>query len=112
MDGELTHSQVTALWSASFFDELVRCGGRAAVVSPGSRSTPLAMTAYELSCRRPADLRVFVDVDERGAAFLGLGMAKASGRPVVLICTSGTATVSSCPFFLLRLFCRNQFFSR
>ena len=97
MDGELTHSQVTALWTASFFDELVRCGVRAAVVSPGSRSTPLAMAAYELSCRRPADLRVFVDVDERGAAFLGLGMAKASGRPVVLICTSGTATANYYP---------------
>lgn len=97
MDGELTHSQVTALWTASFFDELVRCGVRAAVVSPGSRSTPLAMAAYELSCRRAADLRVFVDVDERGAAFLGLGMAKASGMPVILICTSGTATANYYP---------------
>lgn len=90
-------SQTMALWVAPFFDELVRCGVRAAVVSPGSRSTPLAMAAYELSCRRPDDLRVFVDVDERGAAFLGLGMAKASGRPVALICTSGTATANYYP---------------
>lgn len=93
----LTHAQTTALWVASFFDELVRCGVRAAVVSPGSRSTPLAMAAFELSCRRPDDLRVYVDVDERGAAFLGLGMAKASGRPVALICTSGTATANYYP---------------
>lgn len=97
MADELTHSQVMALWTASFFDELTRCGVRAVVVSPGSRSTPLAMAAYELSCRRPDDLRVFVDVDERGAAFLGLGMAKASGRPVALICTSGTATANYYP---------------
>lgn len=97
MADELIHSQVMALWTASFFDELTRCGVRAVVVSPGSRSTPLAMAAYELSCRRPDDLRVFVDVDERGAAFLGLGMAKASGRPVALICTSGTATANYYP---------------
>lgn len=97
MADELTHSQVMALWTAAFFDELTRCGVRAAVVSPGSRSTPLAMAAYELSCRHPDDLRVFVDVDERGAAFLGLGMAKASGRPVALVCTSGTATANYCP---------------
>lgn len=97
MADELTHSQVMALWTAAFFDELTRCGVRAAVVSPGSRSTPLAMAAYELSCRHPDDLRVFIDVDERGAAFLGLGMAKASGRPVALVCTSGTATANYCP---------------
>lgn len=97
MADELTHSQVMALWTAAFFDELARCGVRAAVVSPGSRSTPLAMATYELSRRRPDDLRVFVDVDERGAAFLGLGMAKASGRPVALICTSGTATANYYP---------------
>lgn len=86
-----------ALWVGSFFDELVRCGVRAVAVSPGSRSTPLAMAAFELSCRRPDDFRVYVDVDERGAAFFGLGMAKATGRPVALVCTSGTATANYYP---------------
>ena len=94
---ELTCGQTVALWVGSFFDELVRCGVRAVVVSPGSRSTPLAMAAFELSCRRPDDLRVYVDVDERGAAFFGLGMAKATGRPVALVCTSGTATANYYP---------------
>ncbi|MFR1166943.1 MAG: hypothetical protein ACLSDQ_04605 [Adlercreutzia equolifaciens] len=76
-----THQQDTALFVAAFFDEMVRWGVCEVVVSPGSRSTALAMAAYELEQRRPQDLRVYVDIDERGAAFLGLGLAKASGRP-------------------------------
>lgn len=92
-----THQTDTALFVAAFFDELTRWGVRDAVISPGSRSTALAMAAYELSCRRPDDLRVFVDIDERGASFLALGMAKASGRPVVLVCTSGTALANYYP---------------
>lgn len=92
-----THQTDTALFVAAFFDELTRWGVRDAVISPGSRSTALAMAAYELSRRRPGDLRVFVDIDERGAAFLGLGMAKACGRPVALVCTSGTALANYYP---------------
>lgn len=92
-----THQTDTALFVAAFFDELTRWGVRDAVISPGSRSTALAMAAYELSRRRPDDLRVFVDIDERGASFLALGMAKASGRPAVLVCTSGTALANYYP---------------
>ena len=92
-----THQTDTALFVAAFFDELVRWGVRDVVVSPGSRSTALAMAAFELSCRRPADLRLFMDIDERGASFLALGMAKASGRPVALVCTSGTALANYYP---------------
>ncbi|MDO4290186.1 MAG: thiamine pyrophosphate-binding protein [Eggerthellaceae bacterium] len=91
------HEQTTALWVAAFFDELVRWGVHDVVVSLGSRSTALAMAAFELSQRRPRDLRLYVDVDERGAAFLALGTAKASGRPAVLVCTSGTALANYYP---------------
>lgn len=97
---ELTHAQKTARYLGAFFDELVRCGVRDVVVSPGSRSTGLAMTAFELSCRRPDELRVHVDVDERGASFVALGLAKATGRPAALVCTSGTAPANYFPAVL------------
>ncbi len=89
--------RATALFLGAFFDELTRWGVHDVVVSPGSRSTPLSMTAFELSQRHPERLRVFVDVDERGAAFFALGMAKASGRPAAIICTSGTAVANYYP---------------
>ena len=90
----------SALFLGAFFDELERWGVHDVVVSPGSRSTPLAMTAYELSRRFPDRLRLFVDVDERGAAFFALGLAKASGQPAAVICTSGTAVANYYPAVL------------
>ena len=75
----------TALASA-FAEELARGGLRRAVVSPGSRSTPLAVALW-----REPGIEVTVIVDERSAAFFALGAAQASGEPVALLCTSGTA---------------------
>jgi 2-succinyl-5-enolpyruvyl-6-hydroxy-3-cyclohexene-1-carboxylate synthase len=75
----------TALASA-FAEELVRSGIERAVVSPGSRSTPLAVALY-----RELGLDVSVVIDERSAGFFALGAAQASGVPVALLCTSGTA---------------------
>jgi len=79
-------------FAATLVDELARCGLAEAVLAPGSRSAPLAMALWE----RAKDagekgLRLHVRIDERSAAFLALGLAKASGRPVALVCTSGTA---------------------
>ena len=81
----------TALFLSAFFDELRRCGLRDVVVSPGSRSTPLSMVAHV------APLNLYLDIDERGAAFFALGLAKASGRPVALIATSGSAVANYLP---------------
>jgi len=74
-------------------DELIRCGLREAVLAPGSRSAPLAMALW---ARRDA-VRLHVRVDERTAAFLALGLAKAGGRPAAVLCTSGTAAASFYP---------------
>ncbi|MXZ84919.1 MAG: 2-succinyl-5-enolpyruvyl-6-hydroxy-3-cyclohexene-1-carboxylic-acid synthase [Acidimicrobiia bacterium] len=75
-----------------FWAELAACGIADVVASPGSRSTPLAVTA-----RNQEDLRVTVQLDERVAGFCALGMAKASGRPVAVVCTSGTAAANLFP---------------
>src|SRR6476661_7652282 len=82
----------TYLALRAFVDELARCGLREAVTSPGSRSTPLV-----LSLAADARLRATSVIDERSAGFFALGLAKASGRPVVLACTSGTAAVNYAP---------------
>ncbi|HKT84072.1 MAG TPA: 2-succinyl-5-enolpyruvyl-6-hydroxy-3-cyclohexene-1-carboxylic-acid synthase, partial [Solirubrobacterales bacterium] len=81
----------TALASA-FVEELARGGLRHAVVSPGSRSTPLAVALW-----RQAEIEVSVIVDERSAAFFALGAAQASAAPVALLCTSGTAAANYHP---------------
>jgi 2-succinyl-5-enolpyruvyl-6-hydroxy-3-cyclohexene-1-carboxylate synthase len=81
----------TAL-STVLVDELVRCGLTDVVLAPGSRSAPLALAVYEHS-----RVRLHVRIDERSAAFLALGMAKRSGRPVAVVCTSGTAAANFHP---------------
>jgi 2-succinyl-5-enolpyruvyl-6-hydroxy-3-cyclohexene-1-carboxylate synthase len=81
----------TALASA-FAEELARGGLRLAVISPGSRSTPLALALW-----RQPEIEVKVIVDERSAGFFALGAAQASGEPAALLCTSGTALVNYHP---------------
>jgi 2-succinyl-5-enolpyruvyl-6-hydroxy-3-cyclohexene-1-carboxylate synthase len=81
----------TALASA-FAEELARGGLRLAVISPGSRSTPLAVALW-----RQAEIEVKVIVDERSAGFFALGAAQAARGPVALLCTSGTALVNYHP---------------
>lgn len=86
-----THEQATALYVSAFFDELIRCGVEDVVVSPGSRSTALSMVAHA------SQMELYVDVDERGAAFFALGLARAKQKPVAVICTSGTALANYYP---------------
>jgi 2-succinyl-5-enolpyruvyl-6-hydroxy-3-cyclohexene-1-carboxylate synthase len=76
-------------------DELLRCGMREAVLAPGSRSTPLALALYELEAE--GRVRLHVRIDERSAGFLALGLAKASGTPVPVVTTSGTAAANLHP---------------
>ena len=76
-------------------DELARCGLREVVLAPGSRSTPLAMAFLE--AERNGRVRLHVRIDERSASFTALGLAKASRRPVAVLCTSGTAAANFHP---------------
>ncbi len=76
----------------AFVDELARCGMRAACTSPGSRSAPLV-----LSMAAEPRVRCFSHIDERCAGFFALGLAKASGLPVAVACTSGTAAAELLP---------------
>ena len=77
-----------AAFCATLVDEWVRHGVAHAVVAPGSRSTPLALAL----AGRP-ELALHVVLDERSAAFVALGIGRATGTPAVLLCTSGTAAV-------------------
>jgi 2-succinyl-5-enolpyruvyl-6-hydroxy-3-cyclohexene-1-carboxylate synthase len=79
-----------------FVDELIRCGLREVVLAPGSRSAPLAMALHE-RCAADGPLRLHVRIDERTAAFLALGLAKAGGRPAAVLCTSGSAAANFHP---------------
>ncbi|MCW2240474.1 2-succinyl-5-enolpyruvyl-6-hydroxy-3-cyclohexene-1-carboxylic-acid synthase [Azospirillum canadense] len=74
-------------WAAVLIDSLVACGVTHAVMSPGAQMAPLS-----LACRANPEMTVSVVIDERSAAFLALGLARATRRPTVLICTSGSAT--------------------
>lgn len=79
-------------FAAVLLDELTRHGVEHLCLCPGSRSAPLAVAAAHTP-----GLRVWTHVDERAAAFFGLGIARATRCPVALVCTSGTAAANFAP---------------
>ena len=81
--------------AASLLAELIAHGVRDVVLSPGSRSQALALAAVRLAEDGP--LRVHVRIDERVAGFTALGIARETGVPVAVVCTSGTAVANLLP---------------
>jgi 2-succinyl-5-enolpyruvyl-6-hydroxy-3-cyclohexene-1-carboxylate synthase len=78
--------------------QIVEAGITDVVISPGSRSAPLSIAFHQASVK--GLIKLHVRIDERTAAFFALGIAKASGRPVPIVCTSGTAVANYHPAVL------------
>lgn len=88
----MTNKEVLTNYVKNIAGALKNAGIRDVVISPGSRSTPLAYAFASLE-----DFTVYRQIDERSAAFFALGLAKSTDKPVVLLCTSGTAASNYYP---------------
>ncbi|MGI2906208.1 2-succinyl-5-enolpyruvyl-6-hydroxy-3-cyclohexene-1-carboxylic-acid synthase [Tolypothrix sp. VBCCA 56010] len=89
----IAFNNTNQLWAFILAETLLRLGLTCAVICPGSRSTPLALAFAKASY----NIEAISILDERSAAFFALGVAKATKRPVVLICSSGTAGANFYP---------------
>lgn len=83
---------VNMFWAGIIGEVLARCGVKYVVSSPGSRSVPLTF-----ACALSKKLKTIPVLDERSAGFFALGLAKQTGRPVALVCSSGTAASNFYP---------------
>ena len=79
-------------WCRSLFHQFASNGVRHVAISPGSRSSLLSIAADSTE-----DLETSIHLDERAGSYFALGLAKATSKPVVLICTSGTAAANYHP---------------
>ncbi|WP_190286195.1 2-succinyl-5-enolpyruvyl-6-hydroxy-3-cyclohexene-1-carboxylic-acid synthase [Candidatus Planktophila dulcis] len=78
--------------------QILEAGVTDVVISPGSRNAPLSIAFHQASTK--GLIKLHIRIDERTAAFFALGIAKASGRPVPIVCTSGTAVANYHPAVL------------
>ncbi|MEI7877491.1 MAG: 2-succinyl-5-enolpyruvyl-6-hydroxy-3-cyclohexene-1-carboxylic-acid synthase, partial [Planctomycetota bacterium] len=83
---------INLAWTMLAAEECARLGVQHAVICPGSRSAPLTV-----AFARHGRIKIHIAHDERGAAFMALGIAKSSGVPAVLVMTSGTAVANALP---------------
>jgi len=78
--------------------QIIEAGIKDVVISPGSRNAPLSIAFFQAS--KKDLIKLHVRIDERSAAFFALGIAKSSGIPVPIVCTSGTAVANYHPAVL------------
>jgi 2-succinyl-5-enolpyruvyl-6-hydroxy-3-cyclohexene-1-carboxylate synthase len=90
-ESSVAHANLAA--ARALVDSLIVAGLRHAVICPGSRSGPIAVAIDE----RGTEIEIFVLTDERSAGFFALGLARQSGKPPLVICTSGTAAANLVP---------------
>ncbi|MBE9146029.1 2-succinyl-5-enolpyruvyl-6-hydroxy-3-cyclohexene-1-carboxylic-acid synthase [Planktothrix mougeotii] len=83
---------INTVWASVFVETLAQLGLKTAIVCPGSRSTPLTIAFAQHS-----SIETIPILDERSASFFALGIAKKSGIPTALVCTSGTAGANFYP---------------
>ncbi|BBM85460.1 2-succinyl-5-enolpyruvyl-6-hydroxy-3-cyclohexene-1-carboxylic-acid synthase [Candidatus Uabimicrobium amorphum] len=88
----LQHQNINAFWSSLIVEECLRNKITHFCISPGSRSSPLTCAIARAT---KAHKKIFYD--ERAAAFYAVGYARATGKPAVLVCTSGTAVANYLP---------------
>lgn len=88
----MSDKQILTQYVYQLVNSLISSGVKKVVISPGSRSTPLAYAFASLK-----EVEIYRQVDERGAAFFALGLAKSKKEPTVLLCTSGTAAANYFP---------------
>ncbi len=85
-------SETSYNWCLSLFHQFASSGVEHVAISPGSRSTPLSIAADSTE-----NLETSIHLDERAGSYFALGLAKSTCKPVILICTSGTAAVNYHP---------------
>src|SRR6476469_9304030 len=90
---QINFSNTNTVWASVLAETLKQLGLTTAVICPGSRSTPLAIAFAQ----QVPHIDAIPVLDERSAAFFALGIAKRSGLPVALVCTSGTAGANFYP---------------
>lgn len=97
----MNNREVLTAYMEAFVDELAQNKVKHAVVSPGSRSTPISLLLAE-----HPNIEVHINIDERSASFFALGLAKALREPVVVVCTSGTAAANYYPAIVEAFYAR------
>jgi 2-succinyl-5-enolpyruvyl-6-hydroxy-3-cyclohexene-1-carboxylate synthase len=97
-DGRALVINSSTLLARVIVRQIVEAGVKDVVISPGSRNAPLSLAFYQAS--KKGLIKLHVRIDERTAAFFALGIAKASGLPVPIVCTSGTAVANYHPAVL------------